>query len=142
MTAENQDIRWKQRFQNFDRAFLLLRSALEEKPLAQFNRLEQEGLIQRFAYTYELAWKTAKDYLEDQGAVFEEITPKTVIQAAFAAGLIRDGQTWVDMRLHRNLLAHSYDEQKFTELLRALETKYLAALGSLHLAFMEKAAAT
>ena len=42
MTTEKQDIRWKQRFQNFDRAFLLLRSALEEKPLAQFNRLEME----------------------------------------------------------------------------------------------------
>ena len=140
MTAENQDIRWKQRFQNFDRAFALLRSALEEKPLAAFNRLEQEGLIQRFAYTYELAWKTAKDYLEDQGAVFEEVTPKAVIQAAFAAGLIKDGQTWIDMRLHRNLLAHGYDEQKFNEVLRALEEKYLAALGHLHLCFVEKAA--
>ena len=140
MTAENQDIRWKQRFQNFDRAFVLLRSSLEEKPLAEFNRLEQEGLIQRFAYTYELAWKTAKDYLEDQGAIFEEVTPKAVIQAAFAAGLIKDGQTWIDMRLHRNLLAHSYDEQKFNEVLRVLEEKYLAAIGHLHLWFMEKAA--
>ena len=62
MTAKNQDIRWEQPLQNFDRAFVLLRSALEEKPLAEFNRLEQEGVIQRFAYTYELAWKTAKDY--------------------------------------------------------------------------------
>jgi len=139
MTADNPDIRWKQRFQNFDRAFVLLRSALEEKPLAEFNRLEQEGLIQRFSYTYELAWKTAKDYLQEQGTTFEEVTPKAVIQAAFAAGLIMDGQTWVDMRLHRNLLAHSYDEQKFNEVLRALEEKYLTALWHLHLRFMEKA---
>ena len=142
MTADNPDIRWKQRFQNFDRAFILLRSALEEKPLAEFNRLEREGLIQRLVYTYELAWKTAKDYLEDQGAVFEEVTPKAVIQAAFAAGLIKDGQTWIDMRLHRNLLAHTYDEQKFNEVLRALKEKYLAALGHLHFWFMEKAATT
>jgi hypothetical protein len=49
------DLRWKQRFQNFDRAFVLLRSALEEKRTTQFNRLEQEGLIRRFEYTYELA---------------------------------------------------------------------------------------
>jgi len=55
--------------------------------------------------------------------------------------LIKDGQTWIDMRLHRNLLAHSYDAQKFNEVLRALEEKYLAALGHLHLWFMEKAAA-
>jgi len=139
MRTNTLDIRWKQRFQNFDRAFVLLRSALEEKPIAGFNRLEQEGLIQRFEYTYELAWKTAKDYLQEQGMVFEELTPKAVIQAAFSAGLIQDGQTWVDMRLHRNLLAHSYDEQKFSEILRALEEKYLAALGNLHLWFMERA---
>ncbi len=46
------DIRWKQRFQNFDRAFVLLRSAMEERPLNQFSDLEQEGIIQRFAYSY------------------------------------------------------------------------------------------
>ena len=53
----NKDIRWKQRFQNFDRAFLLLRSALEERGLEQMPDLEKEGLIQRFEYTYELARK-------------------------------------------------------------------------------------
>jgi hypothetical protein len=72
MNADSLDIRWKQRFQNFDRAFVLLRSALEEKPIAQFNRLEQEGLIQRFEYTYELAWKTAKDYLKEVLRALEE----------------------------------------------------------------------
>ena len=138
MSAANQDIRWKQRFQNFDRAFVLLRSALEEKQVGDFSRLEQEGLIQRFEYTYELAWKTAKDYLQEHGTVLAEVTPKTVIQAAFAAGLIPDGQTWVEMRLHRNMLSHSYDEAKFSEVLLAVKAKYLAALGSLHLWFMER----
>lgn len=54
------DIRWKQRFQNFDRVFILLRSALEDQPLDQLSDLEQEGVIQRFEYSYELAWKTIK----------------------------------------------------------------------------------
>jgi len=134
------DIRWKQRFQNFDRAFVRLRCALEEKRVEDFSRLEQEGLIQRFEYTYELAWKTAKDYLQEHGTVLEEVTPNAVIKAAFAAGLILDGQTWVEMRLHRNMLAHNYDEAKFSEVLSAVEAKYLAALGNLHSWFMERSA--
>ena len=138
MAANKQDIRWKQRFQNFDRAFVLLSSAFEEKTLGEFNRLEQEGLIQRFEFTYELAWKTAKDYLQEHGIVFVEITPKAVLVAAFSSGLLNDGQAWVDMRLHRNMLSHSYDEAVFGEVLRAVESRYLKALGDLHLWFRER----
>jgi len=67
--------------------------------------LEKEGLIQR-EYSYELAWKTMKDYLEEQGANINPVTPRKVIKEAFAANIITDGQVWVDMMLHRNLLSH------------------------------------
>ncbi len=90
------DIRWKQRFGNLDRAYTLLRSALEEKRPDQLSDLEQEGVILRFEYTYELAWKTMKDYLEENGVVLEEITPRSVIKEAFAARIIPDGQVWID----------------------------------------------
>lgn len=63
------DIRWQQRFQNFDRAFILLRSALEDRLLEDLSDLEQEGVIQRFEYSYELAWKKMKDFLENDGIV-------------------------------------------------------------------------
>jgi nucleotidyltransferase substrate binding protein (TIGR01987 family) len=132
------DVRWKQRFQNFDRALILLRSALEERRIDEFNRLEQEGLIQRFEFTYELAWKTAKDYLQEAGVVLDEITPKAVLQAAFIAGLVQDGQVWVDMRLHRNLLSHTYDEHKFVEVLQAVMDNYLSAFEELHTFFVER----
>ncbi len=65
----NQDFRWQQRFENFERGFILLRSALEERAPEAFNQLELEGLVQRFEYTFELAWKTLKDYLEQAGVV-------------------------------------------------------------------------
>ena len=62
MTEEaHDDVRWRQRFQNFDWAFVLLRGALEEPGLARMNELEKEGLIKRFEYSYERAWKTMKD---------------------------------------------------------------------------------
>ncbi|MDR2549043.1 MAG: nucleotidyltransferase substrate binding protein [Desulfobulbus sp.] len=102
--------------------------------------LEQEGLIQRFEFTYELAWRTAKDYLQEMGVVFDEVTPKAVISAAFAAGLIKDRQLWIDMRLHCNMLSHSY-EAVFKEVLQAVEQRYLSALGALHGGGLERVAA-
>lgn len=133
------DIRWKQRFQNFDRAFVLLRSAFEEKNLEEFSQLEQEGIIQRFEYTYELAWKTMKDYLQDNGiTVLNEITPRSIIKEAYAAKIIKDGQVWIDMMLHRNILSHTYDFSKFQEVLKAINEKYFNALDKFHEWLLER----
>ena len=134
----NKDIRWIQRFQNFDRAFLLLRSALEERGLEQMSELEKEGLIQRFEYSYELAWKTMKDYLEEQGTIINPVTPRNVIKEAFSAQIIADGQVWVDMMLHRNLLAHTYDFSKVKEVLDAVVERYLDAQEQLHEWFLTR----
>ena len=106
------DIRWKQRFQNFDRGVVLLREALENGPSA-LSALEKEGVIQRFEYTFELAWKTIKDFLEAGGLDISPITPRQVIKEAFAAKVLADGQAWIDMLDHRNLLSHTYDHSVF-----------------------------
>ena len=90
------DIRWKQRLENFERAFLLLKEAFEKDP-AEMSDLEKEGVIQRFEYTFELAWKTLHDYLVYSGVSFDQITPRSIIKQAFAAKIIKDGQTWMDM---------------------------------------------
>ena len=127
-----EDVRWKQRFQNFDRAYLLLNEAFEQHPLQELSDLEQEGVIQRFEYTYELAWKTMKDYLEENGVIIAPVTPRNVIKEAFAAGLIQDGQVWIDMMLHRNILAHTYDFSKFKEILEAVKKNYLKEFRVLH----------
>jgi len=128
-----EDIRWKQRFENFERAFLLLRSAFEERPLEKYSVLEMEGIVQRFEYTFELAWKTLKDYLEDSGIVLLQITPKEVIKEAFAAKLIQDGQLWIDMLGERNALSHTYDFGRFQRAVQAIRSRYLQALDQAHL---------
>ena len=97
------DIRWKQRFDNFDRAFVLLREVYERK-LDSLSRLEKEGAIQRFKVAFELAWKTINDYLEESGVVVNPVTPRNVIKEAFTARLLDDADVWIDMMLHRNLL--------------------------------------
>ncbi len=125
------DIRWKQRFQNFDRAFVLLREALERGPAA-LNQLEKEGVIQRFEYTFELAWKTVKDYLEQSGIVFSTVTPRQVLKDAFAAKVVADGQTWIDMLDHRNLLSHTYNCAVFDEAVEAVAARYLPAIAEVH----------
>ena len=94
--------------------------------------LEKEGLIQRFEYSYELAWKTMKDYLEEHGTNINPVTPRNVIKEAFSANIITDGQLWVDMLLHSNLLSHTYDFSKFQEVLDAVVKRYLSAQEQLH----------
>ena len=125
------DIRWKQRFQNFDRAFVLLREALENGP-DTLNQLEKEGVIQRFEFSFELAWKTLKDFMEQDGFVFATITPRQVLKDAFAAKILPDGQVWIDMLDHRNLLSHTYNLAKFEEAVKAVHEQYLAAFDQLH----------
>lgn len=125
------DVRWKQRFQNFDRAFVLLRDAMEKGPSA-LNQLEKEGVIQRFEYCFELAWKCVKDYMEEAGFVFPTLTPRQVLKSAFAAKVLADGQAWIDMLDHRNLLSHSYNQACFEKAVEAIQARYLAALEQLH----------
>ena len=139
-TFMNADIRWKQRFQNFDRAFLLLREALERKPEA-LSMLEKEGVIQRFEYTVELARKTLKDYLEAGGLVISPVTPSQVVKEAFAAKVITEGQLWIDMLDNRNLLSHTYtyDSSVFEQAVQAMADHYLAAMEKLHEFFSQKA---
>lgn len=121
------DIRWQQRLQNFDRALSLLEEALEHGPAA-LNQLEKEGVVQRFEYTLELAWKTLKDYLEASGIVLNAVTPRQVVKDAFAAKIVLDGQAWIDMIDHRNLLSHTYDPVNFEDAVAAIDDRYLTAL--------------
>jgi nucleotidyltransferase substrate binding protein (TIGR01987 family) len=129
--APSPDIRWKQRFQNFDRAFVLLRDAMEHGPDA-LNQLEKEGVIQRFEYCFELAWKTIKDYLEQGGYVFSTVTPRQVLKDAFAAKVLGNGQVWIDMLDHRNLLSHTYSPLVFEQAVEAIHVRYLTAFEQLH----------
>jgi nucleotidyltransferase substrate binding protein (TIGR01987 family) len=125
------DVRWKQRFQNFDRAYRLLADALKSGPEA-LSLLEKGGVVQRFEFTFELAWKTLKDYMEENGLKLPLTLPRTVLKEAFTAGLLKDGQVWIDMLVHRNKLSHAYDEATFEEAVNAIATQYLPAIETLH----------
>jgi len=132
-----QDIRWKQRFQNFDRAVTLLREPIA-RDVTTLSDLEKEGTILRFELAFELAWKTLKDYLEHEGRIIAPITPRNVIKEAFAARVLRDGQVWIDMLDQRNLLSHTYDSATFDKTVLAIRDRYMVAIDELHLWLMER----
>jgi nucleotidyltransferase substrate binding protein (TIGR01987 family) len=117
-----EDIRWKQRLNNYNKALRQLEKFVVKKELSD---LEQQGLIKAFEYTYELGWNTLKDYLEYQGAT-DLSGSRDVIREAFRANLIEDGETWMDMLKSRNLTSHSYNEDTAAEIADAILNKYFA----------------
>jgi len=125
------EIRWKQRFQNFQRAFLLLKEALE-KDISDYNQLEKEGLIQRFEYTFELAWKTLKDKLENDGIILSKISPKVVVKTAYEAKYLNNAELWLKMIGDRNLMSHTYDFSKFEEIILTIKNQYLLLLNDFY----------
>jgi nucleotidyltransferase substrate binding protein (TIGR01987 family) len=125
----NPDIRWQQRFENYEKALFLLREAMAD--IENLSDLEKEGAVQRFEFTVELAWKTLKDYLEHNGVALAQITPKNVVKQAFSAKIIRDGQLWIDMLDCRNLMSHNYDEKILNQAVRKM-SGFLPVLNELH----------
>jgi nucleotidyltransferase substrate binding protein (TIGR01987 family) len=124
------DVRWKQRFENLDRAVALLREPFEGG-IEGLSPLEKEGAVHRFEFVLELAWKTLKDFLESEGWIIEPVTPRNVVREAFSARIVTDGQVWIDMIDHRNLLSHTYDRATFEAAVREIRDRYLPAVEEL-----------
>ena len=128
--------RWLYRFDNFQRAYVLLKEAMQQAAESGLNQLEKEGVIQRFEYGIELAWKTMKDYLEYQNIVLSQVTPRAVIREAFSAKLINDGQTWMDALDARNKMSHTYDMAQFERVIGDIGDQYLPAMEALYLTLL------
>ena len=103
---DNNDIRWQQRFKNFEDAIQNLKRAIEQK---QHSDLEKAGVIHYYGFTFELGWKTVKDYLKEREVV--ALYPRDVIRETFKYSIIRDGEIWLDMLLKRNLISHTYNKK-------------------------------
>jgi len=117
------DIRWIQRFSNFKKAFTQLSNAVELSEERDLTDLEKQGVIQAFEYTHELAWNTLKDFLEDRGAQ-NIYGSKDASREAFKAGLLDDGEVWMEMIKSRNQTVHTYDEDTMAEIVKAIIESY------------------
>lgn len=129
------DIRWKQRFQNFEKAFNKLTEALERTKDSNDDLL-QSGCIQTYEFTFELAWNMLKDYLEEEG--FEVPSPKATIRQAFKSGYIRDGELWLKALDDRNLMSHTYNEETANTVMEGIREKYYVLIRDLYLHFKKE----
>lgn len=120
---KDQDIRWIQRFISFTKAFKQLNDAVDLSKERSLSTLEEQGMIQAFEYTHELAWKTLKDLLEDQGNN-TLLGSKDTTRAAFKLGLLEEGETWMDMIKSRNQTSHTYNEEVANEIVHNIIHRY------------------
>ena len=130
------DIRWQQRFSNYNKAFAKLQEAVEritkdyeiddDGSIDEDGFLDdiiKEGLIQRFEYTHELAWNVMKDFLQDAGNT-SIYGSKDATREAFAAGLIGNGEVWMDMIKSRNKTSHTYNQETADDIFMKVMKEY------------------
>lgn len=131
---EMHDVRWRQRFQNFERSLQYLRKAIE---IEQSDIIQKAGLIHFFEMSVELAWNLIKEYLEYQG--FTEVkSPRSALKKGFEMGMIQDGHTWMKLLDDRNITSHAYDEATVNMIETLISEKYYPSLMQLYVDFKQK----
>lgn len=131
------DIRWKQRFDNFKRALRQLTMAVELMRQRPLSDLEQQGVIQAFEFTHELAWNVLKDYLEMEG-IQGLVGSRSTVREAFRRGLIEHGEAWMDMIEKRNLSSHTYNQAVAQAVVSAVVDRYYPAFLALQKRFEDE----
>lgn len=125
--------RYEERKQELLNATERLKEALQENE----SEIVIDGTLHRFKFTFELAWKTLKDYLEYSGIIDGIGSPREIIKTAFANGIIEDGESWIKMMLARNGLSHLYDEEKSREIYNEIKNIYIHLIVKLNKKFAE-----
>ena len=115
------DIRWQQRFSNYQKALAQLETFAQPPAL---NEREQQGLIKAFEVTYELAWNTLRDLLRSQGNA-GLLGSRDTLREAFRLGLIEAGDTWMLMIQDRNLTSHTYNRATADAIGQQVLNRYL-----------------
>ena len=113
--------RFQERLNDYSNAVERLEEALKEKE----NEIVIDGVLHRFEFTFELAWKTIKDCLEYLGITEKTGSPRENIKLGFQHGLIQDGEKWIEIMLSRNSLSHLYDEKTSREIYKKIKEEYI-----------------
>lgn len=121
------EIRWEQRFQNFQKALKKLNELVQ---IEVYSEIERDSLVKRFEFTLELAWKTLQDLLNFKGYI-DVKGPKPVVKQAFKDGLIADDVGWILMLDARNMTSHIYDEEIALEIAREIKMNFFPLLNNL-----------
>lgn len=129
----NKDVRWRQRFGQFEKSYQLLLNALAiEDP----SEVERAGIIQFFEMTFELGWKLLKDFQEAEG--YSITSPRAAIKQAFQNALIEQGHDWLQALEDRNLTTHTYNENTARQVESDIRNRYAPFLQSLQRTFLQE----
>ena len=120
-----------QKVENYQNALRRLEEAIARYQAAPNDTLYRDGLIQRFEFTFELAWKSLKEYMEDQGMVLTIVSPRSVLKEAYAAGIIDNPDIWNEAVDSRNLMSHIYDEETAISIADRVSSEFIVPLTAL-----------
>ena len=126
----SEDVRWKQRYDNYVHALQQMESAVALRQQRALSELEMQGMIQGFEFTHELAWNLLKDYLKFEG-IQGLVGSRSTVREAFKRELIEDGALWIDMIDKRNLSSHTYNLELARQIEVAISDRYLPAFQQL-----------
>jgi nucleotidyltransferase substrate binding protein (TIGR01987 family) len=132
----NKEIRWKQRFDNLEKASLFFSTVLNRFRKDRSDEVVLVALLQSFEVVFELSWKTMKDFLESKG--YDDKTPKDVLKMAFQLHYVVDGHIWIEMLNDRNIISHIYNEEQMKEIATKIEEKYSEPIAELIIFFQNQ----
>lgn len=118
------DIRWEQRFDSYKKGLAQLTKFIDRQEL---NELEEQGLIQAFEYTHELAWKLLRAFLKDKDPQENIYGSKDATRKSFNLDLIKDGDAWMDMIKDHNRTSHTYNQDVARTIANSIRHKYFKA---------------
>lgn len=113
------------RIKDFNNATSALEKACNMELINNYEDIIRDAIIQRYEFTFELAWKCLKNILEQEGVEFSLGSPKEALKNAFKYNLIDDGDIWLQMLDSRNQIAHLYDEEKAKAIENNIRNIYL-----------------
>ncbi len=119
------------KLENLSHAIKRLREAVTAYKNESDNKLYRDALIQRFEFTFELAWKSATEILRENGIILDIISPKSVFKSAYSVGYIEDEEIWIGILEDRNLMSHIYDEETADRIADDICNRYTKAFGNL-----------
>lgn len=119
------------KYENFGNAVNRLNEANVAYKRNSDNDIYQDALIKRFEFTFELAWKTLREFMLDQGYSLEILSPKGVISFAWREGIISNEELWLDMLQSRNMSAHDYGRELSADIADKISNHYCKELTAL-----------
>jgi nucleotidyltransferase substrate binding protein (TIGR01987 family) len=129
---ENNLPRWEQKLNSYRKALRRLAEVVNVSRSRQLNEFEADGLIQRFEFTFELAWKLMKSYADYQGTDKEIMGSRDAVRWAFENKLISDSDVWMEMIKRRNDTSHTYDEDTAADVVQRVKDAYFQAFVSFY----------